>query len=161
MVVTDLDHVSEQVALTPTIKKALAFLGQMRYPGPKDGRIEIDGDKVYAIIQTYQTLTTGDLRVEAHRRYIDLHYIASGFECIACAPAKLVQSPTAYDESIDAWFGMAPLEVTTLVRLSAKQVAVFYPTDAHAPKLAVGQPARVTKVVVKAIIESGESRGQV
>lgn len=153
MVVTDLDHIIEQVALTPALEKAFAFLGQIRRPGLKDGRIEIDGDRVYALIQTYETLTIDAVRVEAHRRYVDLHYIISGFECIACAPSELVRSPTVYDESSDVWFGVAPLDVTTLVRLSAKHVAVFYPTDAHAPKLAAGQPARVNKVVVKAIIE--------
>jgi len=153
MLATDLDHVTEQIALTPMMEKAITFLQQTRGQELKDERIEIDGNKVYALVQSYETVATDTARFEAHRKYIDVQYVASGIECIGWAPTELLQSPTAYDESSDAWFGTVPLDKVTSIRLSAGQLAVLYPTDAHAPKQAVGEPTQVNKIVVKVIIE--------
>ena len=38
-----------------------------------------------------------------------------------------------YDPAKDAWLGTVPTDEITPVRLAAGQLAVLYPTDAHAP----------------------------
>jgi biofilm protein TabA len=149
MIVTDLEHLSEQAGLTPALAKGLAFLqGIAADANTTGGRVEIDGQHVYALFQSYETLV-GEPRFEAHRRYIDIQYIAEGVEVIGWAPVDALIVTEPYDPAKDAAFGCVPAEQITAVRLDAGQLAVLYPSDAHAPKLASGAPARVKKIVVK------------
>lgn len=155
MLVTDLDHIAEQMASTPTILKAIAFLKQLDVQQLAEGRTRIDGTELSANVQTYQTLTPGTIRFEAHRKCIDLQYIVSGLERAGWAPLSLLRSPTAYDESKDVFFGTVPPEEVTLIRLAPGQLAVFYPEDAHAPRLAAEEPTQVKKIVIKVAVGQG------
>jgi biofilm protein TabA len=153
MIVTDIGHLGEQAALTPALRKALDFLRQVEGQTLADGRIEIDGDNVYAIAQSYQTLEGGVWAFEGHRKYLDVQYVAGGEEIIGWADAACVAITMPYDPSKDAWLGTVPAEQITPVRLRAGQLAVLYPEDAHAPKRAAGLPQPVNKIVVKVITE--------
>jgi biofilm protein TabA len=155
MLVTDLGHVAEQIAPTPMMAKAIAFLKQLDGRKLEDGRTEIDGARVYALGQSYQTATPETIRFEAHRKYIDLQYMVSGLECAGWAPLGLLQSATPYDESRDILLGTVAREDVTYIRLAPGQLAVFYPADAHAPKLAAGHPGEVKKIVIKVAVEQG------
>ncbi|MBI3755405.1 MAG: YhcH/YjgK/YiaL family protein [Deltaproteobacteria bacterium] len=80
---------------------------------------------------------------------MDIQYIVSGEEAIGWVPAERMAITEAYDIEKDICFGTASKEEITMVRLQAGQLAVFYPEDGHAPKLAAGQPSAVFKIVVK------------
>lgn len=86
MIVTDLLHIEQQVSMNPSIKKAIDFLRHL----PKDlteGKIEIDGEKVFALLQKYETIVEAVPKFEFHRKYIDVQYIVSGEEVIGWVPA--------------------------------------------------------------------------
>jgi len=155
MIVTDLKHLPQQINFSDAIQKSLAFL---RDPGSADllpGRIDIDGKTVYAMIQTYDTLPrTPEVKLEAHCQYIDIQYIVSGEEVMGWAALEAVPAMTPYDAEKDVSYGMLPASATTPVRVSAGQAAVFFPEDAHAPKLAVSTPGAVKKIVIKVAIEA-------
>jgi len=151
MVVTDLEHAQEQFALTPALQKALTFLRQVRSSSLADGRVEIDGEQVYALVQSYET-RSGEPKFEAHRKYLDVQYVAAGEEIIGWAFIGRMAVDAPYDEAKDVCLGHVPPGEVTPVRLSAGQMAVLYPTDAHAPKLAAGAPAPVKKIVVKVAV---------
>lgn len=150
MILGTLDAIADQIKLTPELQKALGFL---RQPGLSDlpvGRADIDGTAVYALVQAYETLPVGEvIRCEAHRQYLDIQYIAEGIEVMGYVPIRALLEPTAYNPEKDVWHGMVAAGQAALVRVGAGQAAVFFPTDAHAPKLASGAPAPVKKVVVK------------
>ncbi|MBI5406089.1 MAG: YhcH/YjgK/YiaL family protein [Nitrospirae bacterium] len=59
----------------------------------------------------------------------------------------------AYDIEKDICFGIVSKSEITPVYLQAGQLAVLYPEDGHAPKLAAGAPSRVTKIVVKVAVK--------
>jgi biofilm protein TabA len=151
MIVTDLEHAPEQVALTPALQKAFAFLRQVRSQTLVDGRMEIDGDQVFALVQSYDTKCS-EPKFEAHRRYLDIQYVVSGEEIIGWAFLDRMIVTTPYDEAKDVCLGRVPEPEMTPVRLSAGQFAVLYPSDAHAPKLAAGVPTSVKKIVVKVAV---------
>lgn len=153
MVITDLEHAAEQVAPTPRLRKALAFLQSVQGRDLADGRIDIDGNDVYALVQSYETVACDPVRLEGHRRYIDIQYVISGVEAMGWVPADQVSITKAYDEVQDAWLGTAPPEALTRARLAVGQLAVLYPSDGHAPRLASGAPCRVVKIVVKVRVE--------
>ena len=85
MIVTDVSHLAEQAALTPALQKALDFLRKVEGQLLPDGRIDIDGNNVYALMQSYETVAAGEPVFEGHRKYLDVQYIAAGEEVIGWA----------------------------------------------------------------------------
>lgn len=148
MLLAILADLSNQMQATPRLQKALAYLESAEIDNLPDGRYEVDGDLVYALVQSYETLVSG-IPFEAHRKYIDIQYIASGCERMDWLPVDQMEITQAYTAEKDICKGMDPngLAVPAIVR--AGQAAVFFPEDAHAPKLAVGQPVPVRKIVIK------------
>jgi YhcH/YjgK/YiaL family protein len=121
-------------------------------PATADGRHDIDGDAIYALVQRYQTRATAGMQLEAHRRYIDVQFIALGREVIHWAPlATLSEVTLPYDPTKDAGF-FAPTAGTVPVRIAAGQFAILFPNDAHGPCCAWDGPEDVLKVVVKVAV---------
>jgi biofilm protein TabA len=151
MIVTDLKHINAQCPMTNGMIKAVDFLRLRGIRDLPDGKVEIDGDRVFAIVQRYETTKPDMPRFECHRKYIDVQYIDAGEEIIGWTPAERMTITEAYDADKDICFGSASGEWTPL-RLQAGQLAVLYPEDGHAPRLAAGAPSRVMKIVVKVAV---------
>jgi YhcH/YjgK/YiaL family protein len=116
-------------------------------PGAEPVRVEVDGKNIFALHQSYTTKPVNEGRFEAHRRYIDLQYIASGTELIRIAPLPEGITTDPYDSETDLEF--FHLKEGSDLLLKPGMVAIIYPEDLHAPNLANGDPALVQKVVVK------------
>jgi biofilm protein TabA len=153
MIVTDLKHINAQCPMTNGMIKAVDFLRLRGIHELPDGRVEIDGERVFALVQRYETLNPGAPKFECHRKYIDVQYIVSGEEVIGWTPVERMTITEAYDADRDICFGASSGEWTA-VRLLAGQMAVLYPDDGHAPKLAARAPSRVMKIVVKVASDS-------
>ena len=154
MIVTQLAEFSRQTPEHKGLKKALAFLNSVHADDLPDGRVEIDGTRVYALIQSYHGKP--DIthpRFEAHQRYLDVQYIVSGKEYFGWAPLALLKDATAYNPEKDVMHGIVQTEDFTLTRLQEGILAIVYPADAHAPGLADGEPSPVKKIVVKVLLE--------
>ena len=151
MIVAALKDLSHQIALSPAMQQALDYLNHVQTSTePQSGRVEIDGKRVYALYQDYETIPAGaEVRFEAHRQYIDIQYITSGEEMMAWTNIDTLQNPTEYNPEKDVLHGTLPAATSTPVRVTAGQAAIFYPEDAHAPKLACSTPTAVHKIVVK------------
>ncbi len=149
MIVADLDHAEQQVSLTPALKKAIDFLRRPDIDRLTDGRVEIDGEKVFAMVQQYETVLTDVPKFEYHKKYIDVQYVLSGEEVIGWAPSTQMTITEKYDAHKDACFGTVPKGQTTPVYLQARRLAVLFPEDGHAPRLASGAPSHVIKIVIK------------
>ena len=153
MIVTDIKHIVHQVSMTTELKKAIDFLQSPDIHYLPDGRVDIDGEHVFALVQRYETVLADNPRFEYHRTYMDIQYIVSGEEILGWAPAGRMVISEAYDTEKDVCFGTVPKGEITPVYLQAGQVAVLYPEDGHAPKLAAGSPSAVIKIVVKIAAE--------
>jgi YhcH/YjgK/YiaL family protein len=153
MIVTHINELSAQTAPLPGLQQAIAFIQQSAGKQMPDGRVEIDGTNVYALVQSYNSkLETENPRFEAHRKYVDVQYIVSGKEFIGWASLAALNEATPYNEEKDVLHGRVSVDALTLTRLSAGQVALLYPSDAHAPGLADGESAPVKKIVVKILL---------
>ena len=135
----------------------MEFLQRTDLNGLADGKIAIDGERVFALVQRYETAITTAPKFEYHRKYIDIQYIASGSEIIGWAPLERLAITEAYDMAKDACFGLVTNGGWTPVRLQAGQLAVFYPEDGHAPKMVAGSPSPVMKIVIKIALEMRNS----
>jgi len=152
MVVSDLDHIDHQIARIPGLQKAVAFLRSDKIQGLPDGRVEIDGDRVFALVQRYETMMTAAPKFECHRKYIDVQFIVSGEEVIGWAPLDGMTITEAYDTDKDICFGTVAKGRWTRAYLRAGQLAVLWPEDGHAPKLAGSASMPVMKIVVKVAV---------
>ena len=138
--------------MTPSLRKAFDFLRGRDLLRLPDGRTDIDGDRVFGLVQRYETVRSDILKFEFHQRYIDVQFIAAGEEVIGWAPAERMIVAEAYDAARDVCFGTVASGMWTQVRLQTGQLMVLWPEDAHAPKCAAGQPAQVVKIVVKVAV---------
>jgi YhcH/YjgK/YiaL family protein len=112
------------------------------------GRVEIEGDNVFAIIQSYTTKPLAESRFESHQRYADIHFLSRGAEMLGYAPVDTLAEEIPYDPEKDLAFHPKP-EQFTLTLLPAGYFAVCYPEDGHMPGCAAEAPAEVTKIVMK------------
>ena len=150
MIVTTLENLSEQLAMNPKFQKGIEYLKSGTWHGQPVGRVDIDGDNVYALIQSYETkVPQANIPFEGHRKYIDIQFIAEGKETLYWMPASQLTPTVAYDDPKDIWFSHVPAGDSTPVVLSPGQLAVFFPMDAHAPSHVAGAPTKVFKVLIK------------
>jgi YhcH/YjgK/YiaL family protein len=152
MILDSLPRWRRYASLNPLFPKAFAFLEEVT-PAVADGRHEIDGDAVFALVQRYETrLAAG--QPEAHRRYVDVQFIVAGREVIQWAPlGSLTEVTKPYDDAKDAGF-FADGGALVPIRVAAGQFAILFPDDAHAPCCAWAGPEAVVKVVVKVAVST-------
>lgn len=152
MIHDTLAHLSRYEGMHPGVLQGLKFLAQTDFKNLPDGRVEIDGDNVFANIMTVQTKPDNDTP-EAHRRYIDIQYLDTGLEQIAVGPLEAMREEVEARPQGDIWFYHGDLDKITI---GDGRFAVLFPGDAHAPGIAVGAPATVRKVVVKVLADWNE-----
>ena len=134
-------------ALHPGFAKAFAFLRDTDLAGLPDGRIELDGERLYALVMTLDGRGRDGAKFEAHRRYIDIQMVVSGEEVMGWSPLAACRQPLPFDASKDVgFFGDAP---ESWVLVPPGSFALFFPEDVHAPLAGTG---RVKKVVLKVAV---------
>ena len=154
MILTDVDKLKGQADLPAGVRQAVDYLTGLNGSEPEDGRVDIDGDKVFALIQSYESRPQTDpMRFEAHRRYADVQFVLKGREVMGFAPLDQIQITDPYMTEKDALLGTLPRAQATLIHMRQGQAIVLYPEDAHAPGLQDGGPEPVRKIVVKVLLD--------
>jgi len=148
MILDSLDHASLYTSLGSNLAAGFAWLRAFN-PATADGRYPIDGDNVYALVQSYETAAPSTKKFESHRTYLDIQYIAAGTEIIQYAPIENLVEDTPYDAAKDYRLYTEQNEATSLL-LSTGSFAIFYPNDGHKPGCVNGTAGRIKKVVIKA-----------
>jgi biofilm protein TabA len=151
LILTTLADSAPYELLGPRIAAGLRWLRSMD-PAIADGRHPIDGDALFALVQTYDTVPGTEKRLETHVRHIDLQYVADGHERILHAPAAALTVETPYDEAADITFYADPPFASSLL-MRPGDLAIFHPDDAHKPGCMAGARHTVRKVVVKVRID--------
>jgi biofilm protein TabA len=142
--------------ISPGLAQALDYVESIKAEGFSTQTVELDGRQVYAMYQTYVTESAEGRQYEAHRRYIDVQYIVEGEEIIRAADLTGMAQMSDYDGEKDVqWFmpvtGKSSGAVS-VIHLKAGQFGIFFPQDAHMPKLAGDTPGAVKKIVVKVAV---------
>ena len=145
MILDRLDRLALYVSLHERFLLAAQWLERTAVASLPDGRHDIDGDEVFALVAASAGRGKQASPLEAHRRYIDIQCVLDGEDVIGYSPLEDCRSPRdAYDDGRDIlFFNDTPHSWLTL---PAGTFALFLPTDAHAPLAGEGN---VRKVVVK------------
>lgn len=144
-----IDHISNAAhyrGISDRISAALDYLAVTDFSRIEPGRIDIDGDNLYALVQEYDTKPIEQSLWETHERYIDVQFVAEGSELMGFADTSALTIERPYDEAKD---GAKFTGEGNHLTFKQGWFTVFFAGEAHMPCVAIGQPARVKKVVVK------------
>jgi YhcH/YjgK/YiaL family protein len=144
-----LDHLENAHLYRPLhrrLAQALDFLAATPLADLPPGKLTVDGDELFALVNDYSTQPLEKCRFEAHRRYTDIQHMVCGIEQIGVAEVSTLEVDEPHNEDRDIAFFRGAGDVITL---RAGTFAIFFPHDAHQPGIAWGEPLSVRKVVMK------------
>jgi biofilm protein TabA len=146
VIIDQLKQARNYLSLIPRLEQAVAWLEKQDLGTLENGKYAIDGDVIYAIAANVVPKNQNDGQFEAHREYLDMHYICTGSETIAYAPISQLESSQAYDSTND--FEMLHGHGNTFI-IGADQFWIAFPADGHWPLLQTEHQEQVRKVIVK------------
>lgn len=148
MIIDKIENLPLYLPLNSGIEPALEFINDFLKEPVVAGKYEIDGEKVFAMVQSYETKPRAGALFEAHKKFIDLQFMFKGKERILCAPIdNLTQESEEYSAGNDIAFFSG--ETGTDLILNEGVFTLLFPQDAHMPCLRVNEAESVTKIVIK------------
>jgi YhcH/YjgK/YiaL family protein len=146
MIVDKTDNLKLYTHLGSKFQKAFSFITDPELMLLNNGKYEIDGDNVFALVSEYKTKDELDRKLEAHRKYIDLQFMAKGTELIGYAPFYKQELIIEYNEEKDVAFFNGD---RSFIKMEHGMFAVLFPYELHMPGIKSSMCEDVKKVVVK------------
>ncbi|MCK9240770.1 YhcH/YjgK/YiaL family protein [Desulfocurvus sp.] len=142
---------SRYAALNPGLARAFEFLARPGVDALPEGRHEVDGQRVWAVVARGQGRDRGEARLEVHDRHIDVQCILAGVDRMGWKPREACRRPAGpfdagrdvgfFDDDPDAWLDTR-----------AGQFAILFPHDAHMPMISAGA---IHKIIFKVAVDQG------
>jgi biofilm protein TabA len=135
MILDTLARSSRYHALHPAFARAFDLLANSDWTALQPGRHEIDGDRIYVLVDHTEGRGREGARLEAHRRYLDIQVTIDGCEEIGwMSLTECRQATGGFDLSRDIqFFSFFSDSPRAWVTVPAGHFAIFFPEDAHAP----------------------------
>lgn len=143
------DHIDQQRryrAVHPGLGAAFDYILNFDQSTP-DGKYAIEGDRVFAMVQSYTTSPAPQRQYEAHKKYIDLQYVVSGEEIIYHLPLELLTETTPYNAEKDVAKYSGPNVQALIMRPG--DFTILFPHDGHNPNCSNGSDRAMRKIVLK------------
>ncbi len=128
------------------LEKALIFLKNLDESVP-EGEIEISGKDLYAVITKAETQDAKERFYEAHKKYIDIHYVLNGEQIIKWLPVNKFE-PVNYNDENDFYKYEENFQGSEIL-MKDNNIAIFFPKDAHMPLCKVDKKRQIKVCVVK------------
>ena len=149
MILDLLKNAKQYAGIHPGVDRALEEMKRFTPDNYGDGRIEVDGDNVFLLLNNYETHPKSESMAEAHRKYIDVMYMVEGTETIYVKNVDKLRNITSeYSEKIEALLADTDDDATA-VRLEAGYFVVLFPQDAHSPACDADGKRSVKKIIGK------------
>ena len=150
MIVGRLSDVLQQKMILPAaIFRALEVLLTMDLGNKEPGRYELEGDKLFYMVQDTELRLFENSRAEAHTQYADIQIPVSTSERFGFSvPQADLVSVDDQTEARDLAFYPDPAN-EFFMNVNPGSYAVFLPKELHRPCLAVKDKMNIRKVVVK------------
>lgn len=144
MIIDTVQAIHRYAALGPNYAKAAAFLQQTDLSALCPGKIEIDGDNVFANLADLYLERT-EMAWESHRKYTDIQVILQGEE-------KFGWVERAEFGPLEGDFQRCtPLDIPFVFILQAGQFVLYFPGEPHAPGNPAAVPGLCRKLVIKVL----------
>ena len=139
---------------SPLLDRALDLLTPEFLASVGTETVHMDGDKLYATRNIFDTVPDSETFFESHKLYLDIHAVVKGEERMEVADPKAltVDEGVSRPESDFYAYTEKSAEHQTLI-LKPGTFLVAFPDDAHRCKGQVKGVSQVEKVVFKILIE--------
>lgn len=132
--------------LSRHFETAAKFLQETDLSQLQPGRVEIDGQNVFATLRTAE-LTAAPEVWEAHKDYADIHVLLEGSEVIGYFPITRMDhelefqqdADCALEKDLDGW----------MFELQAGEFMLVLPQDIHKPNCPAGDMSTSKKLIMK------------
>ena len=147
MIIDTLSNSEKYKNVHPIFAKAFEYIKSQNLSNMEDGKFEIDGDNLRAIVSNKKGMTKAEsiAKFECHDKHIDIQLCIKGKEQMGwkprsgCKDQKGEYNPEKdvvfYNDAPDMYF-----------QLTDNQFAIFFPEDVHAPMIGEGE---IKKLVIK------------
>lgn len=145
MILDTLGQADRYLALHPLFARAFEYLRSTNLDALAPGKHAIQGEQLFAIVESCPGRSRAEAKLECHRHYIDIQLVLEGVDEMGWKPlAECADPATDYDAARDIrFFRDAP---SSWITTPPGSFCLFFPDDAHAPLVSAG---RIRKVVVK------------
>lgn len=145
MVATSLKDSERYRGLHPLFEELFDFLRSADLAKMPCGKTTLKGDDLFIMIKEIHCEDKKDHFLEAHREYIDIHYLLSGKEKFGWDDVESLDSAVKeYDSASDSTLFSGPAR--NVIELSPGDLVICFPEDAHMPEIGEGY---IRKVVAK------------
>lgn len=149
MIIDKLSNAKLYEGIHPRLKKGLQFLQENDLNSLAVGKYDIEGDKVFVLIQEYETKPIEEGRYESHYQYTDIQCMVQGEERMGYTNVDNVKvNEENRDSDIQFYEGEGDL-----LLVKAGCFAIFTPEDAHMPAICIDQPKSIKKALVKVLCD--------
>ena len=148
MILDIIEHADAYSSLNPHFAAAFEFLNRNDLAELPEGRNEIDGDNVFAIIIKAPGRKPKEGLLETHDKYIDIQAVIKGVDNMGWKARKaLGPATTGYAPEKDVAFYEDEPDAWTTVK--SGMFAIYFPEDAHLPMIS---DKNLHKVVIKVAV---------
>lgn len=147
MILDILENASTYETLNPHFAKAFAFLRRPDLANLTEGRHEVDGDNVFAVVAKGVGRKPDEALIETHDNYIDIQFVLTGVDNIGwkarkdlgpVAEAKPENDVAFYEDAPTAWSSVGP-----------GSFGIYFPEDGHLPMIS---DEELHKVIMKVAV---------
>lgn len=150
MIIGQLSDVARQQALLPAaVVRGIEALSRLDLLGMAPGRYELDGDKLFYLIQDAVPRTLDEGRPEAHQLYADVQIPVSASERygFSLPQADLVATDDHLEDRDLAFYPSPRNEF--FMDIAPGAYAVFLPNELHRPCIVIESKSAFRKAVIK------------
>lgn len=127
--------------------KVFNFLRSTDLLSLKQGKYFLDAESLIAIVSEGENKSKEKVKLEGHRKYIDLHFTIKGENILGWKDATWCENESQFNKEKDYVFFKDKPDL--LIKIPEQHFAIFFPHDAHA---ALGGEGKIKKVVFKIAI---------
>ena len=148
MILDSIKNISKYENLNIDLKSIVEFIDRVENENLENGKYELDGDKLFALVQSYETKDSDECRLESHKKYMDIQYVQEGTEVMYWSLVDGLKVTEDLSEISDVIFYEDDKNATELV-VNEKSFALFFTHDAHKPGVKFNTKSNVRKIVFK------------
>ncbi len=146
MIFDHIDKAASYQGLGPLFDQAFAYLKNFSHQTP-DGRYALEGDRLFALVQSVQTKPAADGVYESHETYADIHFVFQGEEVIYQSPLSRL-NPRGEFNAKDDYLLYDGVDESAL-HLREGYFALLLPQDGHKTGCQAEAASAIRKVVIK------------
>jgi len=143
------DHISNAYLyenIGKGVKAAFDFIRATDFSKTPAGKHELDGERMYYLMNVYETAQEDTLKYEAHKKYIDIQFVVQGEEYFGWNSLNKMQVNEVYQEEKEvAFFEGSGFKIPA----QNNHFYILFPNDVHKPNVVMNTPIPMRKVVIK------------